>query len=663
MTALLGAFALALAWCAALVTAVAALAAGWRGGESAVARWSAVVALGGAALAVGAIEWALVRHDFSVQFVAANGSRDTPLYYTVTSLWAAHDGSLLLWNLVLTAVLLLLVLRPLPGTEQLRSWAIGIVALVTAFFLGLAVFAGHVFDRVAPVPGDGPGPTPLLADHPAMGIHPPLLYLGLVTLVVPFGYGAAALVTGETGTAWMRAVTGPLRVAWTALTAGIVLGAWWSYAVLGWGGYWSWDPVENSSLMPWLLATALLHSLLLQRRTGALASWNLALAVLAFLLAAVGVVLTRSGAVASVHSFADSGVGPVLLGFVIAVTAAVLLLAVSRSGQGPPGGGAQGDRALSRGGALLLNNILLVTLTVTVLLGTLLPVAVEALDGQRISVGPGFYNRMAVPLGVLLLALMVVGPLLPWRRTDLPRLLRALAAPLVVGAGAVLAARLAGWSVVAAVACGLAAAAGAAAVVQLGAEVRRRRQRGRVTPRWVWTRRRVLGGRVAHLGLAVLAVGVAASAAGSVTAERTVARGDSLSVGDSTATLVSVRRARAGRSMDTGVVLRVRGGAADGALLRPQLRFFTGRKTTVAAPAIVSGVGGDLYATLLSVRQDGSAARVRLAHKPLVPWIWVGGALMALGGLAGVGSGRTTTAERRRRQAAESAVVERSVVR
>ncbi len=640
MTSLIGVFALALAWCGALATAGTALVDGWRGRESPVPRWAATVTLAGTAVAVAAVEWALLRHDFSVAFVADNGSRDTPVYYTVTSLWAAHDGSLLLWNLLLAAALVVVARRSLPGAEALRPWAVGVVGLVACFFLGLAVFAGHVFDRVSPVPADGPGPVPLLGAHPAMGIHPPLLYLGLVGLVVPFGYGAAALVTGETGPGWVRAVSAPARLAWTALTAGIVLGSWWSYAVLGWGGYWGWDPVENSSLMPWLVATALLHSLVLHRRTGSLGGWCTAQAVVAFVLAAVGVVLTRSGAVASVHSFADSGVGPVLLGFVVALTAAAVVLALARLRSSDRTSRAAVP-AVSRGAGLLWNNVVLLAFTATVLLGTLVPVVVDLVGGGRVSVGPPYYARMVVPLALVLLALMAAGPLLPWRGTEPGDAVRALALPgLVTGVG-VLVLRLAGLSVLTALACSLAAAVATAAVLPRARSGPGRDRRVSWTSlRRTWRARASLGGRVAHVGLAVLAVGITVSSAGSVVGERDLSRGETVEVAGKQVTLVGVERTREQRLMRTAADLEV-----DGVRLRARLEYFPRRDTTVAGPAISSGPTRDLYATLLSVRQDGSSARVRLAVNPGVGWIWGGGALMVLGGLL-VLSGRRRSGRR-----------------
>jgi cytochrome c-type biogenesis protein CcmF len=294
-------------------------------GPARVATW---VVLSAAASACGLLEAGLIAHDFSIRYVAENGGRDVPLYYTVTSLWAALDGSLLLWLLVLAGCAALLARGR--ASDELRPWVSAVVGVVAVFFFALTYFAADPFATVATVPADGPGPNPLLREHPAMGVHPPLLYAGYVALVVPFAYGLAALLSGRTDRIWSATVRRWTIGAWTLLTAGITMGAWWSYAVLGWGGYWAWDPVENASLLPWLTATALLHTLLAGRRSPALRSWTIALACVSFLLVLIGTFLTRSGAVASVHAFTASPLGPMLLGFVLLSTTVVVGLAVCR---------------------------------------------------------------------------------------------------------------------------------------------------------------------------------------------------------------------------------------------------------------------------------------------------------------------------------------------
>jgi len=640
MTSALGLFFLALACCASLSTTVVAAWAGVTGRTEPLTRWGAPATLVGAAGAVAALEWALVSHDFSVRFVAENGSRSTPLYYTITSLWSAHDGSLLLWCLVIAAYLTVIGRRP---GGPLRAWVVCVVAATTTFFCCLAFATGGVFDRVSPVPHDGPGPTPLLQSNPAMGVHPPLLYVGLVGLVVPFGYAVGGLITGRVGRDWLEAVSRPLRVAWLALTAGIVLGAWWSYAVLGWGGYWSWDPVENSSLMPWLLATALLHGIMVQRRTGALPVWNLSLAIGAFLLAATGVLLTRSGAVESVHSFANSGVGPVLLGFLVALVVGVVALVALRVGRlAPPRAVGQ---PVSRGGALLTGNLVLVAFCATVLLGTVLPVVAEAGGGAQVSVGPPYYDRMAVPAVLLLLMLMVLGPLLRWRPRDADEAghgVRRLAVPLVLALATVVAVRMTGHGGVAALLVfGLAALLVTSAIVETARELARTPSARRRPRTWLRRRRRTLAGRLAHVAFAVIAVGVAGSSAYTSVAEATLHRGREVTVAG-----VAVRLDGFGRTSDGAMVQSSARLDVDGRRTTAALRYFSARQTTVAVPAILSGPGGDRYVTLLATRPGAGTATIRLAVNPMVSWIWAGGALLVIGGALGMPRARRRTATR-----------------
>jgi cytochrome c-type biogenesis protein CcmF len=402
------------------------------------------------------------------------------------------------------------------------------------------------------------------------------------------------------------------------------MGAWWSYAVLGWGGYWAWDPVENASLMPWLVATALLHSMMVQRRRGALPAWNLSLAVGAFLFACLGSFLTRSGVVSSVHAFADSAVGPVLLGFLAAMGVGVAVLVLLRSDR--LGGTEQVGSPLSRGTAILLNNLLLVTLAVTVLIGTLFPLVFAWAGGGEVSVGPPYFDKMAVPVAVLLLGLMAVGPMLAWRG-DSPASVAPRRLPAVtVGALVVAAvAALAPTGIAALVTFGLAAVVVTGILTDALALVRRTGRLGL----------RRLAGLVAHLGVAVLLVGVAGSSSYSSVAERTLRPGDTMSLAGHSARLVSVGRSRDARAMSTDarlVLTHGSGANAGGKAVSPGLSFYPAQSMTVARPAVVSRPGGDVYLTLLSV--DGThAATIRMAVNPLVGWIWAGGGLMVTGSL------------------------------
>lgn len=601
MTAQIGSLCLA----AGLVTAVASallwLRVALAGAGCRLARVAGWATLGAAALSCGVLEEALVSHDFSVRYVAENGGRDVPLYYTVTSLWAALDGSLLLWLVILSACAVLLGRAPRDDKDALRPWALAVVGVVTVFFYALTYFAANPFTTVSPAPTDGPGPNPLLREHPAMGVHPPLLYAGYIALVVPFAYGVAGLLAGHTDRIWSAVVRRWTLGAWTLLTAGITMGAWWSYAVLGWGGYWAWDPVENASLMPWLTTTALLHTLIAGRRTPVLRSWNVSLACAGFLLVLVGTFLTRSGAVASVHTFTASALGPMLLAFVLLSVATVLGLTAWRAGRsaaGPPAA------LLSRESTLQGNAVLLVLITAVVLTGTLFPLLVEALRGSRASVGPGYFNHAALPVVLLLLLLMGLAPVLrPGRSANLG----ALRTPATVGLATVALVGLTSRPGVAAL-----AAFGLGSFILAGL-VRGAAAGGRRRTGWL----------LAHAGLAVVAIGVAASSAYTVSSERQLRVGESLRAGKVTARVAAIDPDKA----------QVRLLLSSGGSSEPRLRYFPARDMTVSVPAIRSGPVRDVYSTVLAVAADGSTATVRLAVNPMITLIWTGGALTALGGL------------------------------
>jgi cytochrome c-type biogenesis protein CcmF len=635
VTQYFGTFALAVGMLAAIASVTLWAREATRGGTLTLARNGAWLVLAGAAGAVAALEWALLTHDFSVRFVAENASRSTPLYYTITGMWAGADGSLLLWLLVLAVYLAVVALRRPAGNAVLHAWAMVVQNLVAAFFFGLVLFTGHAFDPVSPVPADGPGPNPLLQDHPAMGIHPPLLYAGLIGLGVPFAFAVAALVTGDVGRRWLDAVRTYTLVAWTALTAGIVLGAWWSYAVLGWGGYWAWDPVENASLVPWLVATALLHSTMVQRQRGALATWNLALAVTAFLLACLGTFLTRSSVVVSVHAFSESALGPLLLGFVTALAVGVGALVWLRSGSlGRP---ASIGPAVSRGSTLLVNNVLLCCLAVTVLLGTLFPLLIQALQSREVTVGPPYYNRIAVPIGLLLLLFMAVGPVFRWQGGDHSAVVRRLSWCVVFASVTVTTIALAGVRGTAPLlAFGLAALVAASVVLDFSAALGHfRATRG---TRWAAAatatlrhRRGRSAGMLAHLGVAIAVAGITASSAYTVTAEQELRPGERLEISGVSAQLVGVGRHRRADAMTTSA--RVTISDADGSSrVRPGLSFYPAHGMTVAQPVVLGGVDQDVYLTLLAVDRSRGSATLRLAVSPLVGWIWAGGAMAVLAG-------------------------------
>ena len=640
-----------------------ALAAGLAGAVAATLLWlrvalggpaarrAARIATGGtlaaAAVACVALERALLSHDFSVRFVAENGARSMPVYYTITSLWAALDGSLLLWLLLLCGYAALLA-RAVPArAEHLHPWAMTVVSAVAVFFFSLSYFAANPFQPIHPVPVDGPGPNPLLQEHPAMGVHPPLLYAGYIGLVIPFAYAVAALLAGRPGSEWLRAARRWSLTAWALLTAGIALGAWWSYAVLGWGGYWAWDPVENASLMPWLTATAFLHSVLVQRSRSVLGGWNIGLASASFILVLTGTFLTRSGAVDSVHAFTESPLGPMLLGFLLLTTTAVIALVgwrAHRLGAAEPIG-----PAISRETAFLGNAVLLTTLCAVVLIGTIYPLIAQAL-GTRAAVGPPYFNRSAVPLAVATLVLMGAAQLLR-RDADRPAALaRRLAVPGSAGLAAVAAVGLLsrpGPAALAAFGCATFVLAGTAA--RMAGEVRAARRAGGGAVRMLAARRAAYGGLIAHAGLALVASGVAGSSAYTSAAERQIGVGQVLTVQGVTARLITVDRRGGDAAMEVIARLALDRDGQPIGTAAPRLRYYPARDMTISVPAIRSDPARDVYATVIAVPPDGASATIRLAVNPLVGLIWAGAALTVLGGLlaavrrSSARTGRTTT--------------------
>ena len=375
--------------------------------------------------------YALVTHDFSVHYVAQVGSRATPLVYTVVSLWSALEGSILFWGAILAVYVFAFARahRHDPPTNPLL--ALGTMLAVGVFFAFLIAGPANPSSRVTPVPPDGPGPNPLLQNHVLMVIHPPMLYLGYVGMVVPFGIAVAALLRGQLGDAWMAVLRRWTLIPWTFLSVGIVLGAWWAYAVLGWGGYWAWDPVENASFLPWLTATAFIHSAMVQERRHTLKLWTLSLSLASFLLTILGTFMTRSRVFNSVHSFTQSEIGPTFLVFLGAVLIVSIVLIAVRGPLLVPEGTLGG--VASRETAILFNNLLFAALTFTVLLGTVFPLVREAFSGVRISVGGPYFNRMAIPLGIAILFLMGVGPSLPWGRASPETVKRQFLLPAGVG--------------------------------------------------------------------------------------------------------------------------------------------------------------------------------------------------------------------------------------
>jgi cytochrome c-type biogenesis protein CcmF len=639
VTALAGRTGVALGLLSALLLAAQAARA-WRRPETAgrAQLRPAVYGLAGGALtAMAALEVALLTDDFSVAYVAANHARATPLLFTVVSAWAALEGSIVLWGLVLAGYSAV-VFAGFRDGDRLGAGALAVMGVVAVFFFGLLATAADPFRTLDPAPPDGPGPNALLQNHVLMAVHPPLLYLGYVGLTVPFAFAVSALALGRGGTAWLARTRRWSLLAWTALTAGIVVGGWWSYEVLGWGGYWAWDPVENASLLPWLVATAFLHSAAVQLRRGTLQAWNFLLPIAAFALALLGTFLTRSGVIASVHSFTQSAVGPALLGFLLLVVVGSLTLFAVRAEQ--VASRPRLDSLASREGALLVNNLLLTLLAFAVLTGTLYPIFVEAFSGAQVSVGRPFFDRMAGPMGLALLLGMGVGPLLPWRAARPARVWARLRWPAVValaaGAALVLAGvRAASVVLVTIPAAGVVAAAAGRLLVAV-----RHRPLGR-RPAAAWRVLRATpgywGGQLAHVGVALVAVAVAVTGALGTRQQVTLAPGQSAAAGPYTLTFTNAFERQEPQRLVRGARLQLRRGGRLVAVLEPRLNQYPRQVQAVGTPAVRTGLTQDVYVSLTGLEPDQVSLQV-IRH-PLMWLLWLGGLLTVAGGLWALAGG------------------------
>jgi cytochrome c-type biogenesis protein CcmF len=628
----LGHFALALALFLALIQSVVPLVGAARrlSGWMSVGRTAAIGQFAMVAVSFAALTHAYVTSDFSVSNVLENSHSAKPMLYKISGVWGNHEGSMLLWILILSLCGAAVAVFGDNLPRELRARVLAVQGMVAAGFLLFILATSNPFTRVIPAPMDGHGLNPVLQD-PGLAFHPPFLYLGYVGSSVAFAFAVAALIEGRVDAAWARWVRPWALVSWCALTVGIALGSWWAYYTLGWGGWWFWDPVENASLLPWLSGTALIHSAIVVERRDTMKSWTILLALLTFGLALVGTFLVRSGVLSSVHAFAvDPARGVFILGLLVLAIGGSLTLYALRA-PAMQGGGLFAP--ISREGALVLNNLLLATATGTVLLGTLYPLFMDAF-GLKISVGPPFYNRTFLPLMTPLLVAMAIGPLLAWKRGDLVAALQRLwvafgLALLVVLVGL----WLSGFrAVLAILGLGLAAWIAAGVLAEWGERVRL----FRVPLRDSWRRaaglpRAAYGMSLAHFGIGVMVAGISASAFEQERIEALRA-GDRIEIAGYTMILREVRRVPGPNYIaDEAVVEVMRGGAVIDTM-RPQRRLFTVQRQTTAVTAIRTGLSADLYLAL----GEGDAEAgwvIRAWHKPIVSWIWLGALVMALGGV------------------------------
>ena len=585
-------------------------------------------------VAVAILLRALLAHDFSLEYVAAYSSSTLPVQYTVAALWGGQKGSLLFWAFMLTLFTTIVQVQNRERNRDLMPWVTATLMTTAMFFLGLLTFVTDPFERLPIAAREGADLNPLLQNY-WMTIHPPSLYTGYVSASVPFAFAIAALATGRLGDQWIRSVRRWSLFSWFFLTLGNLFGARWAYEVLGWGGYWAWDPVENAAFMPWLVSTAYLHSVMIQEKKDMLRVWNMVLVLLTFSLTIFGTFLTRSGVISSVHSFTQSGLGPFFIGFLLLVLVVSGGLVAYRFPELRTA--ATVESFLSREAAFLFNNLVLVGIAFAVFWGTVFPVVSEWVRGVKITVGPPFFNRVNAPLGVALLLLAGIGPAIAWRRASPRNLWRAFATP--VGAGLVAAVAL----LLARVPLGYAHATFALGVFVLGTIAQefwrgmRARQAmlhesaPRALSRLVGKNRRRYGGYIIHVGVVAVFVGVAASSAFRVEVQQTLAAGQEVAAGKFTLRYEQITKQDDPHMSRLAAVVSVWRDGRQIATLAPEKRFYKKPQQPTTEVAMRPTLTEDLYLVLGSYDEESGLVTLLAYVNPLVSWIWIGGVIMALG--------------------------------
>lgn len=621
----------------------------------------AVFALCGTLLAaVIALEVALFRHDFNVEYVAAYTSRNLPTFYIWSALYAGQKGSLLFWATVLSIFAAIAQVVTAPRHRVYLPYVGAITCLVVTFFVSVMLFGGaNPFERLAYTPLDGRGLNPQL-QNPGMVFHPPMLYLGYISITIPFAFAMAAMLSRRLDVDWLVAIRKWTLLSWLFLSIGICLGMWWAYVELGWGGYWAWDPVENASFLPWLTMTAFLHSVMVQEKRGMLKKWNLLLIIGSWLLSIFGTFLTRSGVISSVHSFTQSSVGYFFLAFLL-ISGTLSFWLYSRR---LPDLTAEStlESIVSREASFLFNNLLFVGITFSVLLGTLFPILSELVTGTKVTMGPPAFNRVNIPLGLALLLLTGIGPLIAWRRSSLPNLRRQFAAPVICGVFALLVILVAGMRdpyPIVAIALG---AFVLGTVVQefvrgVGA---RHRQYGEgwwlAFGRLIGRNRRRYGGYIVHLGMVVLFIAFAGMAFKTET-EATLRPGESATLKSPygwtyTFTHLGISQYDAlNRQVTAATVEVARDGRRIGLLTTEKRQHVDSRGQATFQPSTEVGIKSDLredlYIVLAGVVNGTEQAVYRFTINPLVWWVWYGGLIVAFGGLVVMWPGGGAPAVRR----------------
>ena len=644
----IGQFALILALCVAVVQSIFPILGASMGipGWVSVARPAAYAQLLFVTVAYVCLTEAFISHDFSVAYVAHNSNSALPLIYRISGVWGAHEGSLLLWALVLAVWTAAVAWFSRSVPDVMLSRVLGVMGLVSVGFLLFMLFTSNPFERLIPAPMDGRDLNPLLQD-PGLAIHPPMLYMGYVGFSVPFAFAVAALLHGRLDPAWARWSRPWTNLAWMFLTLGIALGSWWAYYELGWGGWWFWDPVENASFMPWLVGTALIHSLAATEKRGLFKAWTALLAVFAFSLSLLGTFLVRSGVLTSVHAFAtDPTRGVFILAFLAVVIGGSLALYAWRA---PAIKSGASFELVSREAALLLNNVLLVVVACTVLLGTLYPLILDALGLGKISVGPPYFNAVFVPLTIPLAAVVVLGALARWKRDHLSRLLKPMLVPLAVSVvfGICVPFALGGYDWRASLGVTLAVWVLLGTFAAVVDRVRHRKDRLRAL---VGIPSGFYGMVLGHLGIAVFIVGITLVSVYEQEKDVRLAPGEQFSLGDLDYAFKRIDRVPGPNYTSIKGVIEVTRDGQRMALLQPEKRSYPTQAQTMTEAAIDASLFRDIYVSLGEPLDNQGSWSVRLYYKPFVRWIWLGALFMALGGLLGALDPRYRSAAVRERR-------------
>ena len=577
----------------------------------------------------------LLNLDFSLKYVAMNTSTDLLPIYRITSLWAGQAGSLLLWCLILSIYTAVVVIQNKGQSRQLMPYVIATLSAVSAFFIFLIAFVESPFEMLPFVPVEGRGLNPILQNE-YMAIHPLTLYLGYVGVTVPFAFGMGALLSGKLDDEWIRQSRKWALLAWTFLSLGLLLGARWAYLELGWGGYWAWDPVENAAFMPWLAGTAFVHSVMIQEQRGMLKKWNMVLIIITFFLAIFGTFITRSGIISSVHSFAQSDIGPYFLGFIGFVLVFSFVIFILRLDDLKSEN--KFDSILSRESAFIFNNLLFLGAAFTVFLGTIFPIISELIKGEKILVGPPYFNKVNVPIGLVLIFLMGVGPLISWRKASKENLVKNFSLPIALFVLTLIVLVLLGIrDLFALISFGFCAFVTTTVISEYyrGISVRIRRGDNLLIALFNLISRnsRRYGGYIVHLGVVLIVIGITASSVFVKQREAVLAKGESMSIGDYNIRFDELSQYTTQAKQVTAAGISIFKGEKKIGSMVPQKNIYNyegnreiNQETEVA---ILSSFTDDLYIILTDF--EGSKASFRVIINPMVSWIWAGGIVLLMG--------------------------------